>query len=290
MAISFNLKFIGLPQKTIDLDKIREFANDTSTKRINFAYYQPSALRRDNREGNNVFGWLNLPFDGTFEYIARKELELDRVLFEPKSGTSYWRRIDDEKSFNEITNFIEKYRDIVFLKDCLDLSLSLSMHEIDPGKRTETGQHEYEVKYNSNKKDTTPNFNALLEKLQYNLEILPYFKDVDYICAIPSSKPFICDLIDNLKGFSFENISGHIRWTSKDGSQKELTSPEEKLLAVDSWGLTIDSDIDLKGKNVLLVDDMYKSGITMQYVAMKLKESGARRVFGITLVKALGNN
>lgn len=34
---------------------------------------------------------------------------------------------------------------------------------------------------------------------------------------------------------------------------------------------------------------MYQSGLTIQFVAMKLKEAGAKRVFGITLVKALGN-
>lgn len=285
--MSINFKFIGLPLKTINLDRITDFIKDPSTKRINFAYNQTSALKRGN---NGVTGWLNLPFKETFEYIARKELNLENVLFPPKNGSSYWRRIDDEETYENVRKLIEKYRDIVFLKDCLDLSISLSMHEAEPGERTEIGQHEYEVKYNSGKKDTTQNFNILLEKLQYSLETLPYFKDVDYICAIPSSKPFVCDLINNLKDFSFEDISDHIKWISKDCSLKELTSPEEKLLAIDKWGFSIDGDISLAGKNVLIIDDMYKSGITMQYVAMKLKEAGARRVFGLTLVKALGNN
>ena len=43
------------------------------------------------------------------------------------------------------------------------------------------------------------------------------------------------------------------------------------------------------GKNVMLVDDLYNSGLTMQYVAMRLKELGVFRVFGVTLVKSLSN-
>ena len=34
---------------------------------------------------------------------------------------------------------------------------------------------------------------------------------------------------------------------------------------------------------------MYYSGVTMQYIAMKMKEAGAKRVFGMALVKSLGN-
>lgn len=54
--------------------------------------------------------------------------------------------------------------------------------------------------------------------------------------------------------------------------------------------LMIADDVNLEGKNILLVDDLYKSGLTMQYVAMMLKNAGCSRVFGLTLVKSLGNN
>ena len=44
-----------------------------------------------------------------------------------------------------------------------------------------------------------------------------------------------------------------------------------------------------KGKDIILVDDLYMSGTTLQYVAMKLKEAGARKVFGLCFVKSLSN-
>ena len=96
------------------------------------------------------------------------------------------------------------------------------------------------------------------------------------------------DIIAGLDGFGFTNISDKVSWTDKNGSLKNVETAEEKLDMIQSWGLTFDSALDLKDKNVLLVDDMYYSGVTMQYIAMKMKDAGAKRVFGMALVKSLG--
>ena len=57
---------------------------------------------------------------------------------------------------------------------------------------------------------------------------------------------------------------------------------------IQSWGFRVTEGMDLKNKTILLLDDMYQSGVTMQYVAMRLKEAGAKRVFGMAIVKSLG--
>lgn len=169
------------------------------------------------------------------------------------------------------------------------------MHEyypegtVDP-VRTTIGQHEYLLKYHSDTCDTSASKEALIAEMQLRLDQLPYFKLADYICAVPSSKPFMREIISGLKGFNFSDISDHVFWTNKTGSLKEIETAEGKLAAIDTWGFTISDDVDLKGKTVLLVDDMYQSGVTMQYIGMKLKDAGVKRVFGMTLCKALGNN
>lgn len=71
---------------------------------------------------------------------------------------------------------------------------------------------------------------------------------------------------------------------------KNADSLEDKLDALLDSHLVIADDVDLEGKSILLVDDLYQSGLTMQYVAMILKNAGCSRVFGLTLVKSLGNN
>ena len=95
------------------------------------------------------------------------------------------------------------------------------------------------------------------------------------------------DVISGLHGFGFSDISEQVHWNNKQGSLKDVETASGKLQMVQSWNLLIDTD--LSGKNVILVDDMYQSGVTMQYVAMKMKEAGAKRVFGVALVKSLSN-
>lgn len=285
-GVHFDL--LNIPKKRILREDIESFINDSETKRINFASSHSNAFRRDT-SNNDVVGWLNLPFDQPFECIASQELGIDRVLFKKING-KYYRRIDDEDSYIRFEGFIEKYHNLVFLRDCLDLSVALSMHESAEGVRTAIGEYEYKVKYRSNVEDVSEHKTALVSELQKRLEQLPFFKHADYVCCVPSAHPFMNEIVDELQGFAFSNISDMVMWENKDGSLKDIPTATEKLEKIDTWGFKITEDLDLTNKTVLLVDDMYQSGVTMQYVAMKLKEAGASRIYGMAIVKALSNN
>ena len=289
MNFNNSICFDKLPlPKTIKLEDVIQFINDGSTKRIHFATIHLNALHR----GEDGSLWLNLPFEEPFESFAKEKLQINRVLFRNKNDKLY--RIINEDEAEGFIGLIKELGELVLLRDCLDLSIALCMHEYvtDDGEpqRSVLGEHEYQVKYNSDKKDTSADLSALTEELQQRLNDLPFFKHADYIMAVPSSKPFMVEIINGLKNFKFVNVSDQVSWTNKDGSLKELDNPKDKLDLIDSWGFRVDPALDLKGRTVLLVDDMYKSGVTMQYVAMKLKEAGAKRVFGICLCKSLGNN
>lgn len=279
---------MGVPCRKVDLDDIRDFIEDENPKRINFANYHVNALRRVTGK-DGLVGCLVLPFDEPFECIAKNSLSLNKLLFSSKYANNFYRQIFTDREYTNIEAFIEQHKDLVFLRDTLDLSVALSMHESEPGVRTVLGEHEYQVKYQSGNRDTSANKSALQTELQNRLEELPYFKLADYICAVPSSKPFMRELIAGLTRFDFEDISEKVSWQSKNGSLKDVETADEKLDMIQSWDLTFGAGLDLKDKNVLLVDDMYHSGVTMQYIAMKMKEAGAKRVFGMALVKSLGN-
>ncbi len=288
MCFYFDLRFNELPlPKDITSDNINDFISDPTTKRIHFSTVHSYSLHKL-PDGNGI---LSLPFAQPFESIARKMLNMDRVLYH-KNG-KYIRVISNEDEYKSIENLINDLKEIVFLRDCLDLSIALCLHEIQSADggltRSALGEHEYQLKYNSGSPASEVAFQEITKALQYYLELLPFFKEVDYILAVPSSRPFLSDVIQKLQGFQFTDISSCVSWTHKQGSLKELDDPVEKLKLIDSWGFKIDPGVDLKNKNVLLVDDMYKSGITMQYVGMKLKEAGVSRVFGISICKALGN-
>lgn len=281
------IQFLNVPKKDVDLEVIRAFIDDENPRRINFASHHSNALKRSDKDG--VVGRIVLPFDETIEPIARRCLRMDRFLFPSRFGNSFYRQIHNEKEYQQIAAFVEQVRDMVFLRDTLDLSLALSMHETEPGQRTTLGEHEYQVKYQQGNKDIAEDLAALTAELQHRLDELPFFKLADYVCAVPSSKPFMREIIGSLEGFSFTDISAQVSWDNKNGSLKNVETADEKLDMIQSWGFRIAEGADLKGKTILLLDDMYQSGVTMQYVAMRLKESGAKRVFGIAIVKSLGN-
>jgi hypothetical protein len=286
---NLRLQLASVPEKRITRDSLMDFIHDEDTKRINFASTHASSLHKD----ENGMGWINLPFTETFEYFARKELELSRVLFRRSNGKGYYRRIAENEEYSKCESFWSKYWNLVFLKDCLDLSVALSMHETmeeERPKRTELGQHEYNLKYHSGHMDTSVDSQYIVKLLQHWLNELPYYNWADYICAVPSRHPFMKGLIKNLTDFDFVDISDCLSWQNKVGDVKNQTSAEAKLNLIDSWGLRIDEALNLKDSTVLLVDDMYRSGVTMQYIAMKLKEHGVKRVFGLALCKALGND
>ena len=281
----FNFSFMlsGVPQKTITRDNLIEFIGDHETKRINFASKHAHALKK-NEEGEG--GVFNLPFRDTIDPILKEEL--NARLFNTKYGI--WKPIKTDEEYAKFETFVEKYTDIVFLRDHLDLSLVLSMNFIEQESRTYIGELEYQAKFNNNKKAEA----ELIGVCNEWIDKLPFLKEADYICAMPGSSTATESLphriVSNLEGFDFEDISDSVSWVSKTRSVKNAESAEEKLQILEESGLQITEGLDLKGKTVLLFDDLYMSGLSMQYVAMKLKEAGAARVFGLCTVKSRSNS
>lgn len=283
------LKFLGVPCHSIELDDLKVFmADDGSAKRINFATSHAHALRKES--SGRPFAWFNVPFRKTIEPLLKKEIgNPDFALFLNKTTGKPFRMVFSEREYEDIRSFMDKYKDIVFLRDCLDLSLSLSMNRIDENTRTEIGELEYQAKYHPESSEYNNVIVSLTKRMQDLLDSIPFFKDVDYICVVPSSHAFVGEIVSGLKEFDFSDISSSLSWNKKT-ELKNADSLENKLDALLDSHLVIADDVDLEGKSILLVDDLYKSGLTMQYVAMMLKNAGCSRVFGLTLVKSLGNN
>ena len=282
--MKFNLNFLNVPVKKTSLDDIKAFLNDNATKRINFATSHVEALKPSSTKYE--FGKIVLPFDETINPIMSSKLNdgIGGYLFSSQYD-GYWRRFTSEKDKEDCKKFIDEYNQIVFLRDTLELSIALSMNMLDNDERTEIGELEYQAKYHDDKDAET----KLTENIQQWLEELPYYYKANAICAMPCSDSLTPSLprriTNNLKGF--ENLSSSVNWNNKNRKLKDLDTIEEKLEALDGFQLQVNSD--LSGKNVILLDDLYMSGVSMQFVAMKLKEAGAERVFGISIVKSRSN-
>ena len=277
-----NLSFICVPQKAITLEDIKEIVSSNSTKRINFSSSHAGALKKYNGQWK-----ITLPFKESIQPIIKKEIGNDINLFPSKyEKGGVWRLITNEE-YNKWHDFITCYKNIVFLRDCLDISLSLSMNIIENGSRTEIGELEYQSKYNSNN-DAEKQLVSLCEEW---INKLPCYKDADLICAVPSKTPDnLPQRIADKLNITPINISNTISWTSKTKDVKNAEKVEDKINILEESGLTIDNIEQLKDKVIILFDDLYMSGVTLQYIAMKLKDAGAQRVLGLTIVKSRSNS
>lgn len=213
--------------------------------------------------------------------IFEDETGLD--IYKTKAG-KFWCPIKTEDDYSKALKFKEKYEETVFLRDNLDLSLSLSEHMDKEGNRTQLGELEYQAKYNNSAKARIKIANQIIEFIGNT----PYYKDCQHICAVPSSKLGRINLPIKIANRISSNsnlidLSSDIKWKTEKNQLKEL-SFEERWEELEETDLEI--TIDKKIKCVILIDDLYQSGTTMQFVAMKLKEYGIKKVYGLTIVKA----
>ena len=126
-----------------------------------------------------------------------------------------------------------------------------------------------------------------------SLQKLTCYDSADCVVAMPSSrlkKTF--DLPSYLAGkiasaTGKKNLCDAVR-TVKQRKQLKGLPVDEKLDALKGT-VRVDGNA-FQGKTVLIVDDLYQSGISLNYVAMLLLEAGARKVFGLACEKTSTND
>lgn len=267
--------------KSITEDKIRDFAVDTNAKRICFSRTHKHAIWKTN-DGVDMF---TVPFGDSIGTLLK---EKTGVALKKSSKGKYYSKLSPEE-LEKVSSFIRLNSDVVFLRDLLDVSVALSLnYEDDCETHTTVGLLEKNAKYANNEQDIEKLAALVDEYINNN----PLFKNADCICAVPSTNVGEENLPNKILGrltqFSGINISGGLEWTSKTESLKDAAGTD-KLEILKQSGFRISEDVDVKGKNVVLVDDLYMSGTTLQYIAMKLKEAGAAKVYGLCFVKSLSN-
>ena len=74
--------------------------------------------------------------------------------------------------------------------------------------------------------------------------------------------------------------------TKDTAEQHTLTASERKTLAEEIY-FSLPDHADIKGKNVLLFDDVYTTGATLNVCSRLLKEMGAKKVFCAAIATTL---
>lgn len=267
--------------KAISEEGIRDFIEDKNVKRICFSRIQTHALWKTDK-GEDM---ITVPFDDSIGPLLKEQTGV--TLTKSIKGKFYKKLYPEE--YEKVKHFVDTYSTFVFLRDLLDMSVALSLNfESDGETHTRIGQLEKAAKYN-NDEEAVNQLSAFVDDF---IEKNPLYANADFICAVPPTKygekNLPTRIIEKLTHFNGGNISSSLVWTAKNESLKNADGAD-KLEILKHSGLEIANSVDLKGKDIVLVDDLYMSGITLQFIAMKLKEAGAGKVYGLCLVKSLSN-
>ncbi len=203
---------------------------------------------------------------------------------------------DDEESVEKAKEWVKAVGDHVAIRDCLSVSFALDyrMEGGDPQKsKTVVGDLCRKAKpYEGN-----PNYDrdAARKLAKVCLEFLQKvncYDSANCVVAMPPSrpsKPF--DLPRYLAGkvaaeFKKEDLRDAVK-TRKARGQLKATPVDEKLNQLKGT-IEIDGNA-LKGKSVLIIDDLYQSGASVNYLGMLLLEAGAKTVLSLACEKTVGN-
>lgn len=204
----------------------------------------------------------------------------------------------DEEAPAEVVEWVEKVGHPVAMKDFLSISFALDYdrHGGNPMKpQTEIGTLRARGKPYGGSAATSQTKEAadkLVERCLDFLNAMSCYSSADCIVAMPSSDP---SKAFNLPQYMAEGIGKH--WGRENLSKHVTGKPRNSIKGVplaqklDTLLGTIEVDAGVfTGRKVLLLDDLYQSGISMNYCGLLLLQAGARKLFGLACEKTCRND
>jgi len=269
-------------QEEISAERIAAIVGDGVVRRVHFPTIHTNALRRDD-SGKRV-GRFAIPFRPTVAPLFEADTGL--TIFNSEYGP--WRAIDTEGEFAVIENWVRRQGTRVFIRNCLPLCVAIDFNMRSEGEYTDVGKLEDRAKSRRDQDAIELLTNLCCDTVRE----LPFYKDVSAVAAVPARPGKDYDLptviADEISGvLGIPDLTPNFNWFGDKGSLKKVPL-EEKWERLDAADLRIE-EMEIDRDAVLLVDDLYQSGTTMQYVAMKLLEAGADLVYGLALVKSWGD-
>jgi hypothetical protein len=228
-------------------------------------------------------------FDRAFPDLAK-----NRWRITPNNCATYFKGISDQ-DLDSVRRFVETIRTCVLIKDLTDGSIALGFRAHSGGggvQRTELGQLISDAKpYND-----TPDENhkkaamELARRLGTFVASVSIYDKIDGFIAVPSSLPNPAFSLP--RGFAVflarqtgkQNLSAAVTKTHPTKALKNLAK-DQKLDAL-IGSVAVDA-AEVSGKSIVVIDDLYQSGLTINYIAEELRAAGAREVFGLAAVKTL---
>ncbi|WP_152563847.1 phosphoribosyltransferase [Actinomadura welshii] len=194
---------------------------------------------------------------------------------------------------DEILDLVEILKEALSLakRDYLDFALALDWYKIPDSAvepkywpNTEIGEMIYRGKYWSDGLEKIAARQDLLQRVASMMDRHPLFRNARCVVTVPGS---------NADGNSFgERLAGKVA----EITQKELIRTECTIGArpprKEGGGRTFEDIYKVSQSltdDVVIIDDVYRSGMTMSAVALAARRAGAKRVFGFAAVRTMRN-
>jgi hypothetical protein len=212
---------------------------------------------------------------------------------------TYWTYLKglEKGDLQEIREWLRAMESWVGIRDCLPISFALDFDrkDGDPTKeRTEIGALREAAKpYDKPaKRGHHEAARELAKRCVRFLERVKCYDSLNAVLAIPPSKPTKAYHLSSViashvaKDWGRDDLSYAVEKLFETEQIKNL--PLEKKLEVLKGSIKATSEVG--GRKILLLDDLYQSGITMNYVAMLLLGEGAKKVYGLACEKTCSND
>lgn len=273
--------FLGSPKEPSE-EAFRAMIDDGRARRICFSADNQDKPVREWPEGRAYSHKLVLSFTSTIGPVLQKRFGIGLTL---TPFGNYFAPVDEVLAM-KLEDFVEEHRQTVFIRDQLDLSFAMGMHILG-GEMTELGELEKAAKYQHDAGATA----ELIARASEFVNKMSFLRDADIVVAVPPATGKESDLPTELAEGVAKACRKEVRlagqWQSEKVSLKDV-GLHQKWSFLEEADLRVDPST-VAGKRVILIDDLYQSGCTMQFVASRLKAAGARRIFGLALVKARSN-
>ena len=255
------------------------------------ALHEPKGARRDWGLTFPIQPYC-LMLDRAFPEVAKNPWKVTE-----KCCRTLFRGISDEK-LASVRAFIDALRPYVVIEDLTSGSVALGYRAATGPSGdldlTEVGQLMRAAKpYNDTPTEQHRDAaTALAHRLCDLAKAMPLYRQVDGFVAVPcaSSKRFSLP-----RGFAYELAKRTGKANLSDAVTKSRATPELKNLSLAQkldailGSVTVDK-AKVAGKSIVVVDDLYQSGLTINYIAEEFRLAGAKEVFGLAAVKTLSND
>lgn len=186
-----------------------------------------------------------------------------------------------------VETYLQKRETPALIAPYLDGGIALGFHTTIQNSQhvhTELGHRVHAFKYLEEKTQ----LEWLLERTLQTLAEHSHFKEIDAVVFVPSTKgdrPYapVTLFAENLRQRLGAGSAFQLHKTRATKPQKEMTTMEQKRRNVAS-AFAIHTP-SVKGQSLLLIDDIYDSGATINECARVLKAAGAKKVYALTLTK-----